>query len=137
MHWAAQYIGKPWRLGATGPDEFDCWGLVCHVQRTHYGREMPPLAVYSSTPENMKSLHALLRRSPLKKTKDAPKDGDILVMYSCVGPHVGVALNIRGIVGILHAMGSQANPMTTIFTPQLEDLNALGFAKIQTYRFMQ
>ena len=24
-------IGKPWALGATGPDSFDCFGLACEV----------------------------------------------------------------------------------------------------------
>lgn len=27
-HWAEEYIGKPWANGATGPDAYDCFGVV-------------------------------------------------------------------------------------------------------------
>ena len=30
-HWSNKYIGKPWEAYASGPDSFDCWGLVRHV----------------------------------------------------------------------------------------------------------
>jgi len=30
-HWSDRYIGKPWEAYASGPDSFDCWGLVHHV----------------------------------------------------------------------------------------------------------
>jgi cell wall-associated NlpC family hydrolase len=26
-----QYIGIPYRLGARGPDAYDCYGLICHL----------------------------------------------------------------------------------------------------------
>ena len=41
MHWTADYLGKPWRNGADGPDAFDCYGLVRAVYRDRYGIEMP------------------------------------------------------------------------------------------------
>ena len=36
MIWAkltAQLVGKPYRAGATGPDAYDCMGLVIRTQR--------------------------------------------------------------------------------------------------------
>ena len=39
MHWTAEYLGKPWRNGAAGPDAFDCYGLVRAVYRDRYGVE--------------------------------------------------------------------------------------------------
>lgn len=43
-HWAYQYIGKPWVSGARGPDQFDCWGFVYWVCKTHLGIEIPEYA---------------------------------------------------------------------------------------------
>lgn len=31
------YLGKPWIVGANGPDAFDCWGLVEHIYQTQKG----------------------------------------------------------------------------------------------------
>lgn len=35
-----EYIGKPYELGARGPDRFDCWGLVMDVY-AQLGRALP------------------------------------------------------------------------------------------------
>ena len=35
------YIGAPWEAGATGPNTFDCWGLVRHWYMTRLGIELP------------------------------------------------------------------------------------------------
>lgn len=35
------YIGRPWRAGARGPDAFDCWGLVWYTYKKHLGVELP------------------------------------------------------------------------------------------------
>lgn len=43
MIWAkltAELVGKPYRAGATGPDAYDCMGLVMRVQRK-MGWKMP------------------------------------------------------------------------------------------------
>lgn len=40
-HWSIPYIGRPWVSGGRGPDDFDCWGLVCEVYKTHLGVELP------------------------------------------------------------------------------------------------
>lgn len=39
-----QYIGKPWREGAAGPDAFDCWGLMQTAAADLYGLALPHLA---------------------------------------------------------------------------------------------
>ena len=31
--WLQHYIGKPFQFGASGPDAFDCWGLVVCLYR--------------------------------------------------------------------------------------------------------
>jgi cell wall-associated NlpC family hydrolase len=40
-HFATQYIGRPWRAGARGPNSFDCWGLVWYIYKTHLGVDLP------------------------------------------------------------------------------------------------
>lgn len=41
MHWATQYIGKPWKNGARGPEQFDCWGLLWWIYARHLGITLP------------------------------------------------------------------------------------------------
>ena len=36
-----ELLGKPFRLGARGPDAFDCFGLVGWLYREVYGIEIP------------------------------------------------------------------------------------------------
>jgi len=45
LHWAAEFIGRPWHAGARGPDAFDCWGLFLAIQREHFGRDLPEISV--------------------------------------------------------------------------------------------
>lgn len=41
MHWAEQYIGRPWSSGSRGPHAFDCWGLLYWIYKHHHGIELP------------------------------------------------------------------------------------------------
>ncbi len=40
-HWACKYIGLPCSLGARGPTQVDCWGLLCLVYANEYRIELP------------------------------------------------------------------------------------------------
>lgn len=103
-HWAAQYIGRPWALGAAGPGAFDCWNFVQHVQRMHYHRSMPDVE-YDGT---------LLRGAYLlRDTKargqwvsvDKPEDGDCVLMARHIRPiHIGVWLEASNVKGVLHCV---------------------------------
>lgn len=35
MHPIDKLIGKPFANGGRGPDNYDCWGLVCEIFRIH------------------------------------------------------------------------------------------------------
>jgi hypothetical protein len=37
-------IGKPWVSGASGPEAFDCWGLLRHVYQARRGVTLCPFA---------------------------------------------------------------------------------------------
>jgi len=41
---ASKYVGKPWVMGASGPDAFDCWGLVRHWHKTKFKQVLPDFA---------------------------------------------------------------------------------------------
>lgn len=41
IHWASAYIGKPWAQGASGPDAYDCYGLVRAVYADVAGIDLP------------------------------------------------------------------------------------------------
>jgi cell wall-associated NlpC family hydrolase len=38
---ASKYVGKPWVAGASGPDTFDCWGVVRHWYQAKFGQTLP------------------------------------------------------------------------------------------------
>ena len=108
MHWALPLIGRSWVLVDTGPASFNCWGLVRHVQRERFDREMPPLSIGDAqSPEQLKSIQQLARRSKWKRQVHVtPEDGAILLMDSLEGSHVGVAILVDSQPHILHAVGS-------------------------------
>lgn len=43
MKGLTDFIGKPWRPVADGPDAFDCWGLTRAASLALFGRALPDL----------------------------------------------------------------------------------------------
>jgi cell wall-associated NlpC family hydrolase len=128
-HWATPLIGKPWRYGAQGPDAFDCWGFVRHVQATHYGVPLPEVEVPSTWPAVRELLeHHSEHRNWVKV--DAPEDGDIVMMArSKIPVHVGIALRANAVIGVLHCM----QPSGVVFH-RLPDLRIGGWGGLSYYR---
>ena len=93
----AQLIGKPWISGAAGPDAFDCWGLVRHVQRDFYGMDLSHVAVDRT---NHASLVRTFEHSPERgnwRYERIPADGDLVEMGSARHPHhIGVYVAVDG-----------------------------------------
>lgn len=119
------YIGRPYRLGADGPDEFDCRGLVCDVLRRHFGRDVPSLPV---GPE-LAALWAQRMGAGVWETVDAPVHGDAVVMRGGSDPHVGVYLDSAG-PGVLHAYVAAGQ---VVWTP-LDRLRVMGFGRLSYVR---
>lgn len=103
-HWAVDLIGKPWVAGHSGPDSFDCWGLVRFIQSTRYGRELPIIA-----PENYGVLECAraFRDHPERARwidTMTPEDGDIVLLAHSRHPvHVGQWVGVDG-GGVLHCV---------------------------------
>lgn len=130
LHWAFQYVGLPWESGAQGPRAFDCWALVRHVQREHFGRELPLIDVDA---HNLAAVHVAFA-SHAERARwikvDAPQEGDCVLTHKGQHPdHVGIYLAADG-GRVLHAVQGSGVVCTA-----LPALRRLGWEPIEFYRF--
>ena len=128
-HWATAYIGKPWVSGARGPEAFDCWGLVRHVQQHTFNR--PPLPEYPIPPENRDEVKAALSvatNAPEWIQLPGPVDRCAVALSrgsECV--HVGVYLAADGGL-VLHAL-----ERVGVVAESLARLRARGWSRVTFY----
>ena len=107
MHWATQYITCGWKSGATGPDYYDCRSFFRHVQKEHFGRDVPEIGINA---EDLRELTAAFKVGVPEVTDKhgweevpVPHNGDaVLLGNGPVGQHVGIVLMIDGTIGVLH-----------------------------------
>lgn len=129
MHWAAAYLGRPWRVGASGPSHFDCWGLVLAVYRDRLGLELPPAGF---TSEDAKVVLAGFRDHPERarwRQVDAPADLDAVLMAQARQPiHVGIHLEEHG-GRVLHATRAAG-----VVAQDRVSLGAQGYQIVGFYR---
>lgn len=138
MHWALPLIGKPWVKGATGPNSYDCWGLVCQVQRQQRGIEMKPLAVGQMlSPEHRKNLYEQVRHSHwyAQEGGTEPAEFDILLTLTKGQPHVGVLIKVDGQIRVLHAVGTEESPGAVIHS-SLQELRE-GWGRYDLWRYIK
>ena len=103
MHWAAAYLGKGWRVGAAGPDLYDCWGLVRSVFEARTGIALPPSGFDS---EDLLVVMREFRDHPERRRwrqVEAPAELDAVLMAQARHPvHVGLWVDGSG-GRVLHA----------------------------------
>jgi hypothetical protein len=101
MHPLAHLIGKPWHPGGTGPDLFDCWHLVREAVRISRGVEIPQLG--GDVTRVTRDAHA----AGWRRVEFPVRDGDVIVVReSASRRHVGVVIELDGVLAVLHANGS-------------------------------
>lgn len=100
-HWACSLIGKPYRLGAAGPDEFDCIGLVRYYFKERHGLDLPDYHLSSNL-----SLLAFTRATGWVRQQGSPENDDVLLIENLNGRHVGVVVNTSEGLGLLHSDGA-------------------------------
>jgi cell wall-associated NlpC family hydrolase len=84
-------IGKPFVMGARGPDAYDCWGLVREVmQRMRPGLALPDWASDQMTRQRHRDLMANQCPVFCQRTK-ALEDG--VLLYSERAGHVAIIVN--------------------------------------------
>lgn len=129
-HWASQYIGIPWAYGAQGPDSFDCWNFVKHIQHHHFSIKLSPTHYIFQTVRQ--AVEAIRHSKDFDRWQNQlqPVEGDIVLMARNKYPaHVGVWIAANGTFGVLHCIEGYG----VIFTPS-RSLAAHGWGHIQFYR---
>lgn len=106
LHWAAPLIGKPYRLGARGPDAFDCWGLLQFCWRMRLGLDVPDIGA-AATPLSARA--RAFRTCGFGEVEAfvvaAPREFDAVYMTQRrVAHHIGLWLEPGDPGGVLHAM---------------------------------
>lgn len=129
MHWALQYLGLPWTPQGFGPTEFNCWGLVWHIQKERYNREVPKHAFVS--PYDRLRLTREMERATHGTEwiqLDKPQEGCVVgLSTSKLVYHVGVYLDIDG-GRILHSCEGKG-----VLAQSLPSLRANGWSLIRFY----
>lgn len=121
------YLGLPWVAGARGPVAFDCWGLLRHIQNTHYGRRLPDVTLGQGGTAG--EAYADRMQSGAWELTPQPFDGAGVLLRAGSDPHVGVWLDVDG-GGVLHALEG----VGVVFqAPQ--SLRMSGFGRMKFYRF--
>lgn len=133
MHWAAELIGLPYRRGAHGPHEFDCWGLVRHVFAQIHGIAMPVIEVgplAADTPANVAAIkHAAAVSGWAPSGATTPAEHDIVLMNGIDGRHVGVMVAANGTLALLHCLEGAG-----VCVQPLADLARSGFTGFVFWR---
>jgi hypothetical protein len=129
MHWAIQYIGKPWVKKAQGPHSFDCWGLMRYVQKHHFNIDVPLIIIDG---DDYRAVVKTFKNHPERRNwikKNSPSDGDcVLMRHSRDDSHVGVWLDVDG-GGALHCVQG----IGVVFS-DLSSLRLNGWSHIEYYR---
>lgn len=138
MSWLQDYVGKPWREDAGGPQAYDCKGLVRAVQRRVWGREVPALLGITRLTD-WSDVRASCEREGWRPTNALAADGDILVVRGCDGPHVGVFVRHGRRLAVLHAHSFEVDGQQRgrVRINSMADLLHGGYARPQIWRFTQ
>lgn len=126
MHWVTDYLGKPWASGESGPDAYDCYGLVRAVYRDRFGIDMP--LVSADATKLLSCLHVAKNYADYQKWEevDAPQEGDVLLMGCARHPHhIGVMVEDR----ILHSVEGAG-----VLLQPMDSVKAHGWNILKIYR---
>jgi hypothetical protein len=108
IEWTNAVVGKPWRDRTSGPDTFDCWGLVVDSFRRVDDTEIPVVTGYDlGAPIEVAG--EAEKVSGHWQQVDKAQDGAVFCAYSATGTlaHVGRVFDLRGAgLHAVHARGT-------------------------------
>lgn len=127
MHWAAKYIGIPYRQGGDAPAGADCWGLVRLVLRSERGLEMPTLSIgQTGNAQALRRCFAGWQAADLRRLYEF----DIVTMRNAYGHHVGIVADTDGCgVMLLHCDEPQSHVM------RLSLMQQFGYRDFRAWRY--
>lgn len=127
----ADLVGKPWEPCATGPDAFDCWGLVRYVYKHKLGILLPDLEVNPLT--DPLRVREIFRGGPaLSAWTHIPRPVDYGIVVMAEGRafcHVGLFLACDGGV-VLHT-----SQRTGCVVDKLAHLQRSVYQRFRFYRY--
>ena len=106
-HWASNYIGLRWEEGASGPNAYDCWGLVKHLQETYYNKSLPDLQLSNfDVKETRLSIRDDNNYDNWEEVDNGlVKDGDCILLSGTQSfSHIGVIIKVNGSFGVMHSL---------------------------------
>jgi cell wall-associated NlpC family hydrolase len=127
--WIENYMTKPFKELAYGPDEFDCYGLVHHVCLNHGGITLPR---FDDIEYQLTRINATINQQAAADCWEQvrePREFDVAVMQRAgEALHVGVFLAVDG-GKILHATrkGTYCSDMGGIYR--------MLYRRVMFYRF--
>jgi cell wall-associated NlpC family hydrolase len=127
-HWAAHYVGLPWVKGAEGPHAYDCWGLVRHVQRAHFHRELPAIDLDALDLAAIEGVLAGGVHDRRWLRTPHPLEGDGVIVAQGRNIHVGVWIDYDG-GRVLHSVGGWGVVCTDLLR-----MRAAGMGRLRFYR---
>lgn len=129
LHWAFNYLGRPWVNGAQGPDSFDCWGFFRFIQLHHFGLDLQVINIDADNYRDVaKEMGASSERNDWIK-QNVPQEGYAVLMAHAKYPsHVGVWLDADG-GGVLHCVRGAGVVFST-----LSSLRNSGWGRVEYYK---
>lgn len=124
MPWWLNYVGLEWEAYATGPDKYDCWGLVNHCLKTHYGIEVKRYIDIHT--DDKKAFHRAVEEQLNMGhwiALDKPKEGCLVLMSKDrLIHHIGIYVD----GGVLHARDG-----VEVCKESIDKLKTLGFKRFE------
>jgi cell wall-associated NlpC family hydrolase len=114
--WADKYVGKPYAVNGSGPDSFDCWGLVRYVLASEFGVLLPEYKYDSAAVDPVLSNHHELVHQHLGdyRSLGGPQDGAIVLLRADGDrPHVGVCVGVSDVLHVMLNVGTVLVPLTS------------------------
>lgn len=109
------YIGKPFKDLARGPDKYDCWGLVKHFYKYELGIELPEY--YISAYDTVSVQKTMSQDKKFWKKVNGPKLGTLVAIAltgSSLVNHVGVCIDSYRFIHALNKTGVIATRLDDI-----------------------
>lgn len=126
-------VGKPYKIGARGPDEFDCYGLARYIQMELAGVDMPDVAF--AEPTTRAQAEAMLshpERQAWEEVEAADvRDLDLVLMGNVAKRdfHLGTYVKLTTTGAVLHI-----DRHAGVVVDDIPALRASGFNFLRFFR---